>query len=89
MKCIPKEEGVVIGANFNGCVGEGHRGNEEVMGGFSVNESNLEGQMVLDFAKIMEMVVGNSYHQNRKRTQGDIHCKSEGRSVLVDNILCR
>ncbi len=29
---VPKEERVVIGADFNGFVGEGNRGNKEVMG---------------------------------------------------------
>ncbi|KAK3518569.1 hypothetical protein QTP70_003334 [Hemibagrus guttatus] len=48
---IPTGQRVVIGADFNGYVGEGNRGDEEVMGKFGVKERNLEGQMVVDFAK--------------------------------------
>ncbi|KAK3532345.1 hypothetical protein QTP86_016026 [Hemibagrus guttatus] len=46
---IPTGERVVIGADFNGHVGEGNRGDEEVMGKFGVEERNLEGQMVVEF----------------------------------------
>ena len=62
----------MIGADFNGHVGEGSRGDEEAMGRFFVNEGNLDGQMVVDLAKIMEMTVVNGYYQKKGRTQGDI-----------------
>ncbi|KAK3509436.1 hypothetical protein QTP70_035088 [Hemibagrus guttatus] len=48
MESIPTGEGVVIGADFNGHVGEGNRGDEEVMDKFGVKERNLEGQMYRD-----------------------------------------
>ncbi|KAK3510973.1 hypothetical protein QTP70_027784 [Hemibagrus guttatus] len=57
MESIPTGERVVIGADFNGHVGEGNRGDEEEMGKFEVKERNLEGQMVVDFAKRMDMAV--------------------------------
>ncbi|KAK3532877.1 hypothetical protein QTP70_001380 [Hemibagrus guttatus] len=56
MESIPTGERVVIGADFNGHVGEGNTGDEEMMGKFGVKERNLEGQMVVDFAKRMDMV---------------------------------
>ncbi|KAK3517684.1 hypothetical protein QTP70_015689 [Hemibagrus guttatus] len=45
MESIPTGERVVIGADFNGHVGEGNTGDEEVMGKFGVRVRNLEGQM--------------------------------------------
>ncbi|KAK3542203.1 hypothetical protein QTP86_018484 [Hemibagrus guttatus] len=77
MESIPTGEKVVIGADFNGHVGEGNRGDEEVMGKFGVKERNLEGQMVVDFAKRMDMAVVNTYFQ--KREEHRVTYKSGGR----------
>ncbi|KAK3513818.1 hypothetical protein QTP70_028869 [Hemibagrus guttatus] len=66
MESIPTGERVVIGADFNGHVGEGNRGDEEVMGKFGVKERNLEGQMVVDFANRMDIAVVNTYFQKRE-----------------------
>ncbi|KAK3572295.1 hypothetical protein QTP86_030253, partial [Hemibagrus guttatus] len=66
MESIPTGERVVIGADFNGHVSEGNAGDEEVMGKFGVKERNLEGQMVVDFAKRMDMAVVNTYFQKRE-----------------------
>ncbi|KAK3507109.1 hypothetical protein QTP70_007817 [Hemibagrus guttatus] len=87
MESIPTGERVVIGADFNGHVGEGNTGDEEVMGKFGVKERNLEGQMVVDFAKRMDMGVLNTYFQ--KREEHRVTYKSGGRSTQVDYILCR
>ncbi|KAK3518041.1 hypothetical protein QTP70_033203, partial [Hemibagrus guttatus] len=65
MESIPTSERVVIGADFNGHVGEGNTGDEEMMGKFGVKERNLEGQTVVDFAKRMDMAVVNPYFQKR------------------------
>ncbi|KAK3514245.1 hypothetical protein QTP70_011238 [Hemibagrus guttatus] len=82
MESIPTGERVVIGADFNGHVGEGNTGDEEVMGKFGVKERNLEGQMVVDFAKRMDMGVVNTYFQ--KREEHRVTYKSGGRSTQVD-----
>ncbi|KAK3541587.1 hypothetical protein QTP86_033101 [Hemibagrus guttatus] len=66
IESIPMGERVVIGADFNGHVGEGNTGDEEVMGKFGVRERNPEGQMVVDFAKRMDMAVVNTYFQKRE-----------------------
>ncbi|KAK3528935.1 hypothetical protein QTP70_012846 [Hemibagrus guttatus] len=66
MESIPTGERVAIGADFNGHVGKGNTGDEEVMGKFGVKERNLEGQMVVDFAKRMDMAVVNTYFQKRE-----------------------
>ncbi|KAK3532234.1 hypothetical protein QTP86_009512 [Hemibagrus guttatus] len=87
MESIPTGERVVIGADFNGHVGEGNRGDEQVMGKFGVKERNLEGQMVVDFAKRMDMAVVNTYFQ--KREEHRVTYKSGGKRTQVDYILCR
>ncbi|MCI4391424.1 hypothetical protein PGIGA_G00134180 [Pangasianodon gigas] len=87
IESIPTGERVVIGADFSGHVGEGNTGDEEVMGKFGVKERNLEGQMVVDFAKRMDMAVVNTYFQ--KREEHRVTYKSGGRSTQVDYILCR
>ncbi|KAK3548737.1 hypothetical protein QTP70_018457 [Hemibagrus guttatus] len=66
IESIPTGERVVIGTDFNGHVGEGNTGDEEVMGKFGVKERNLEGQMIVDFAKRMDMAVVNPYFQKRE-----------------------
>ncbi|KAK3520883.1 hypothetical protein QTP86_010611 [Hemibagrus guttatus] len=87
MESIPTGERVVIRADFNGHVGEGNTGDEEVMGKFGVKERNLEGQMVVDFAKRMDIGVVNTYFQ--KREEHRVTYKSGGRRTQVDYILCR
>ncbi|KAK3536314.1 hypothetical protein QTP86_002939 [Hemibagrus guttatus] len=87
MESIPTGERVVIGADFNGHVGEGNTGDEEVMGKFGVKERNLEGHMVVDFAKRMDMGVVNTYFL--KREEHRVTYKSGGRRTQVDYILCR
>ncbi|KAK3508061.1 hypothetical protein QTP70_011856 [Hemibagrus guttatus] len=79
MESIPTGERVVIGVDFNGHVGEGNTGDEEVMDRFGVKEGNLEGQMVVDFAKKMDMAVVNTYFQ--KREEHRVTYKSGGRST--------
>ncbi|KAK3574027.1 hypothetical protein QTP86_000457 [Hemibagrus guttatus] len=81
MESIPTGERVMIGADFNGHVGEGNTGDEEVMGKFGVKERNLEGQMVVDFAKRMDMAVVNTYFQ--KREEHRVTYKSGGRRTQV------
>ncbi|KAJ8369492.1 hypothetical protein SKAU_G00095200 [Synaphobranchus kaupii] len=82
VESVPARERVVIGADFNGHVGEGNKGDEEVMGRYGVKERNVEGQMVVDFAKRMGMAVVNTYFM--KREEHRITYKSGGRCTQVD-----
>eukprot|EP00064_Thunnus_orientalis_P010544 superscaffoldBa00001440_g10570 len=78
---------MVIGVDFSGHIGEGNRGEEEVMSGYGVKERNVEGKMVVDFMKRMEMAVVNTYF--KKREEHRMTYKSGGRCTQVDYVLCR
>ncbi|KAK3515214.1 hypothetical protein QTP70_010616 [Hemibagrus guttatus] len=71
-------EGVMLNV-VSGYAPQGNRGDEEVMGKFGVKERNLEGQMVVDFAKRMDMAVVDTYFQ--KREEHRVTYKSGGRST--------
>ena len=87
VESLPKEERVVIGADFNGHVGEGNRGNENIMGRYGDKARNAEGQMVVDFVTRMEMAVLNTYF--KKSEEHRVTYTSGGRSTQVDYIVCR
>ena len=40
----------MVGADFNGHIGEGNRGDEEVIGKHGIGTKNTEGQKIVDFA---------------------------------------
>ena len=78
---------MVIGADFNGHVGYGNRGDENVMGRYGDKARNAERQMMLDFATRMEMAVVNTYF--KKWEEHRVTYKSGGRNTQVDYIICR
>ena len=87
VESVPAGERVVIGADCNGHVREGNKGDEEVIGRYGAKERNTEGQMVVDFAKRMGMAVVNTYFM--KREEHRMTYKSGGRCTQVDYVLCR
>ena len=87
VESIPKEERILIGADFNGHVGEGNRGDEQVMGRHGLKERNAEGQRLVDFAKRMDMAIVNTYF--KKKEEHRITYKSGGRCSQVDYVMCR
>ncbi|XP_065645283.1 uncharacterized protein LOC136075774 [Hydra vulgaris] len=84
---IPIEERMILGADFNGHVGEGNSDDEEVMGRYGVKERNTEGQVAVDFAKRIKMAVVNTYF--KKKEEHRVTYKSGGRGTQVNYILCR
>ncbi|ROT72882.1 hypothetical protein C7M84_008717 [Penaeus vannamei] len=87
LESIPKMERVVIGADFNGNVGEGNIGDEVVMGRYGVQERDTEGQMLVDFAKRLGMALVNTYFKKEEKHR--VTYASEGKWAQVDYILCR
>ncbi|XP_065672208.1 uncharacterized protein LOC136090032 [Hydra vulgaris] len=83
----PIEERMILGADFNGHVGEGNSGDEEVMGRYGVKERNTEEQVVVDFAKRIKMAVVNTCF--KKKEEHRVTYKSGGRGTQVDYIFCR
>ncbi|KAI5626699.1 hypothetical protein C0J50_13659 [Silurus asotus] len=74
---VPRNGRLVIEADFNGHVGEGNRGDEEMMGWYGLKERNMEGKMVVDFAKRREIAVVNTYF--KKKEDHSVMYKSGGR----------
>ena len=62
----------MIRADFNEHVGEGNRGDENVMGRYGDKARNAEGQMVVDFATRMEIAAVNTLFQREGGAQGDV-----------------
>ena len=87
VESLPRDERIVIGADLNGHVGQGNKGDEEVIGRYGVKERNPEGQKVVDFAKRMNLAVVNTYF--RKKEEHRVTYKSGGRCTQVDYILVR
>ena len=68
VESIPREDRVVLGADIDGHVGEGSRGDEEMIGRFGVKGRNLDGRMVMDFVKGTEMTEVNTFFKKGKST---------------------
>ncbi|KAF7708187.1 hypothetical protein C0J45_3546 [Silurus meridionalis] len=74
---VPRSERLVIGADCNGHVGEGNRVNEVVMCRYGLKKRNSEVQIVVDFARRMELAVVNTYFKRKKEHR--VMYKSGGR----------
>ncbi|XP_069989445.1 craniofacial development protein 2-like [Penaeus vannamei] len=86
VQSIAREERVVIGANLNGHVGEGNSDHEGVASSYGVGEGNAEGQMIVDFAKRIELAIVTTYF---KKEEHRITYRSRGRSSQIEYIFCR
>ncbi|KAI5106538.1 hypothetical protein C0J45_4235 [Silurus meridionalis] len=83
----PRNKRLVIWADFYRHVVNRNRGDKKVMGRYGVRVKNVEGQMVVDFAKRMEIAVVNTYF--KKKEDHRVTYKSGGRCPQVDYVLCR
>lgn len=71
----------MIRVDFNGHVVEENRGDEELLVRYCVKDRNAEGQMLVDFAKRIEVAVVNSYF--KKREEHIVMYESEDRCTQV------
>ena len=84
---VSKQERIVLGADLNRHVGKGNIGNAEIMGRCGAGTRNKEGSMVVDFAKIMDLAIVNTYF--KKKNKHRMTYKSSGKSTPVDYVICR
>ena len=87
IESVSKQEGIVLGANLNGHMGEGNIGNEEIMGRYGAGTRNKERSMVVDFGKRMDLVIVNTYF--KKKDEHRLTYKSGGKSIQIDYVMCR
>src|SRR5437867_289909 len=84
---IGQEEFVVIGGDMNGHVGEKVDGYEGVHGGKGYGVRNTEGEMLLEFADAMKLVVLNTWFT--KSESKKVTYDSGGHKTVVDYMLVR
>jgi len=81
------KERLIVCGDFNCHVGDGVGGYEGVHGGSGFGERNLEGEMMLDVAEAMELVVANTCF--RKRDNQKVTFESGGARTVVDYVMVR
>src|SRR5207247_6065669 len=84
---IGQEEFVVIGGDMNGHVGEKVDGYEGVHGGKGYGVRNTEGEMLLEFADAMKLVVLDTWFT--KNESKKVTYESGGNKTVVDYMLVR
>ena len=87
IESISKQERIVLGADFNGHMGEGKIGDEEIMGRYGAETRNKEGSMVVDFGKRIDLAIVNTYF--KKKDEHRVTYKSGGKRTQVDYVMCR
>ena len=68
-------------------MGKGNTGDEEIMGRYGAGTRNKEGSMVVDFGKIIDLAIVNTYF--KKKDEYRVTYKSGGKSTQVDYVMCR
>lgn len=84
---IKEEESVFVGGDLNGHVGREADGFEGVHGGNGFGKRNKEGEMLLEFAVAMDLVVSNTYFMKSDSKKSTY--ESGGNRSEIDFILVR
>jgi hypothetical protein len=83
---VSEDESIFVGADLNGHVGKVPDGFEGVHGGHGYGKRNAEGEMLLEFAVAMDLVVGNTFFvkdDTKKITYQSGDSKSQIDYILV------
>ena len=87
VSCIGPGERVLIGGDLNGHVGAESSGYEDVHGGFSFGGRNVEGEMILESAQAMGMIIANTWFKKngteKKVTFTRDNCKTATDFIMV------
>ena len=87
IKCVSKQERIVLGADLNGRIGKGNIEDEEIMGRYCAGTRNKKGSMVVDFVKRMDLAIVNPFF--KKKDEHRVTYKSGGKITQVDYVMCR
>jgi hypothetical protein len=84
---IKAEESVIVGGDMNGHVGHDVEGFEGVHGGNGYGVRNIEGEMLLELAMAMDLVVCNTFF--RKEDNKKVTFESSGNKSEIDYFMVR
>ena len=84
---IPQQEGIILGGDLNGHIGESIDGYEGTHGGFGYGTRNVEGEKVLEFAVATNTVLCNTFFKKDKEKL--VTYSSGGRKSAIDFIMVR
>ncbi|EYC27388.1 hypothetical protein Y032_0009g691 [Ancylostoma ceylanicum] len=79
---IEDEEVLLLGGDLNGHIGEGREGFDRWHGGYGYGTRNEEGQRILEFAAMSDLLIANT--QFRKRKSHLVTFTSGGRETQID-----
>ena len=87
LKGVKEEEALFICGDFNGHVGGEADGYEGVHGCHGFGRSNLEGELLLEFAEARDLVVANTWFTKKEKQL--VTYESGGNKSVIDYILVR
>ena len=81
-------ERVLIGGDLNGHVGAESSGYEDVHGGFGFGDRNVEGEMILESAEAMGMIIANTWFK-KNGTEKKVTFERDNCKTAIDFIMVR
>ena len=88
VSCIGPGERVLIGGDLNEHVGAESSGYEDVHGGFGFGDRNVEGEMILESAQAMGMIIANTWFK-KNGTEKKVTFARDNCKTAIDFIMVR